>query len=71
MTDEYKQQLESLGIKTLIGYINEESANDIINWILYMNLIPISNKPNRLKIIIDSQGGNIEDTFAIIDTIRF
>jgi ATP-dependent Clp protease, protease subunit len=52
----------------LIGEIEEENANECIRWITYENLNHRSDR--TLTIYINSQGGDLYQAFALIDTMR-
>ena len=55
-------------IHYLCGEINEETVAPAIKWILSSNL---QKKPKRkLKLYINSTGGDLYEAFALIDTMR-
>jgi ATP-dependent Clp protease protease subunit len=58
--------LEDNGIKLLFGEINNDSAHDIVEWIISENF---KRKHSFLTIVINSPGGYVSDAFAIIDAI--
>ena len=47
------------------GQVNEESAEYVIRFILDKNLS--SNPPDHIKLIINSEGGALDEGFAIMD----
>ena len=51
----------------LCGYIDSESINAALRWLVYEN-----NKPtaHTLTLYINSPGGNLDDAFALIDMMR-
>ena len=52
----------------LIGDICEENVNEVIRWIVYENLD--SRTPKTLTLYVNSQGGDLYQAFALIDTMR-
>jgi len=52
----------------LNGEINEESIESVIKWILYENFE--SSKEKLLTIYINSTGGDLYQSFALIDVMR-
>jgi ATP-dependent Clp protease, protease subunit len=63
------QALADAGIMLLMGSINEESIKPTIEWILHENLCR-KKKNKELLLMICSEGGNLEDAFALIDVMR-
>lgn len=51
----------------LIGDIDEENASKIIRWIIYEN---INNKNTPLTLYINSDGGSLQDAFAVIEVMK-
>lgn len=52
----------------LLGEISEENVNECIKWIVYENLTPKQDK--ILTVYINSQGGDLYETFGLIDIMR-
>lgn len=52
----------------LVGEIDEETINGCIRWIIYENLDTAKTK--TLTLYINSTGGSLYDTFALIDIMR-
>ena len=52
-------------INLLFGEIDAETSQEVCAWILNANFSP--EPPNQLTLIINSNGGNLNDGFAIID----
>lgn len=52
----------------LSGEINDESVGEVIKWLIYENLGSSSNK--TLTLYINSTGGDLYETFALIDVMR-
>jgi ATP-dependent Clp protease, protease subunit len=53
----------------LVGEIDENNIHDCIQWIVYENLRPTSNK--TLTLYINSTGGDLYQAFALIDIMRY
>lgn len=53
----------------LFGEIDEENIEDCIKWIVYENVIP-SPTPKVLTLYINSVGGSLNDSFALIDVMK-
>jgi len=51
----------------LIGEINEDTASKIIRWIIFENT---NNKNTPITIYINSDGGSLQDAFAIIEVMK-
>ena len=63
------QELADNGIMTLMGSINTDTVKPVIEWILHESLIK-KKKNKELLLIICSEGGALEDAFALIDVMR-
>ena len=63
------QALADQGIMLLMGPVNTDSIKPIIEWILHENLVK-KKKNKELLLIICSEGGALEDAFALIDVMR-
>ena len=48
---------------------DSKSSGDLIKFILERNLMP-KNKPKQIKLLINSPGGDVCSTFALLDTIK-
>jgi ATP-dependent Clp protease protease subunit len=46
------------------------STEPVIEWILARNLLPRSQRPKHLHLIINSPGGTLHSCFALIDVMR-
>ena len=53
----------------LFGEIDEENIEDCIKWIVYENVTP-SPTPKVLTLYINSVGGSLNDSFALIDVMK-
>lgn len=70
--NEYQSPGEALqdhGIMVLMGDVNEENIKPIIEWILHQNHV-IKRKKKELLLMINSDGGNLGDAFALIDVMN-
>lgn len=59
--------LQQKGVFLHFGEINNESARNIIAWILAANF---EKSHENLKLIINSEGGDLTSAFAVVDTMR-
>ena len=53
----------------LTGEIEEENIENAIKWIVYENLI-CGNSPKTLTMYINSNGGDLNSAFALIDVMN-
>ena len=53
----------------LTGEIEEENIENAIKWIVYENLI-CGNNPKTLTMYINSNGGDLNSAFALIDVMK-
>jgi ATP-dependent Clp protease protease subunit len=63
------QALADAGMMLLMGAISEETIKPTIEWILHENFCR-KKKNKELLLMICSEGGNLEDAFALIDVMR-
>ena len=63
------QALADQGIMLLMGPVNTDSIKPVIEWVLHENLVK-KKKNKELLLIICSEGGALEDAFALIDVMR-
>lgn len=68
-TPEEKPTLRDKGIYFLSGGFNDQTAKDIVTWILEANL-QTRRDYDHLTLMINSPGGNVASAFAIIDAMR-
>lgn len=61
--------LKKSGIYTFMGDVDEDSMLPIIEWILHENYI-VKKKKKELILMICSCGGDMEQAFALIDTMN-
>ena len=66
-TDEINSTLLKNHVHFLTGNIDENNTLEAIKWIIYENLIP---ENNDLILYINSNGGSLEDAFALIEIIE-
>ena len=51
------------------GFTYEATA-PIVKWIMEKNLLPESERPKKLTLVINSPGGSVHAAFALIDTMK-
>lgn len=54
----------------ITGEIDGSVSDYVIRFIIEKNTLPEKDRPNHLKLLINSPGGSLTDTFAMIDTIN-
>jgi ATP-dependent Clp protease protease subunit len=67
---EQQSGLATKGIYHLSGEISQQSAKEVIAWILEENFKPSSPNYDHLTLMITSYGGDMMAGFGIIDIIR-
>lgn len=65
----HSQQLQDSGLYVFMDEVNSETIKPIIEWILYENYIT-KVKKSELLLMICSNGGNLQDAFALIDVMN-
>lgn len=65
-----REELEDNNIKFLVGEVNEQSVNEVIQWIILRNLYYKTEKQEVLTIFINSTGGSLYDAFALVDVMN-
>jgi ATP-dependent Clp protease, protease subunit len=63
------QHLQDQGMYVLMGNIDEDTIQPVIEWILYENHV-VKKKKKELLLIICSNGGDTACAFALIDVMR-
>lgn len=58
------------GIIYFAEQFTAETTKPVINTIIEKNLMPNSERPNELTLIINSPGGSVHAAFALIDTMK-
>lgn len=57
-----------------MAYYSEQFTNKTtapyVQWIIEMNMLPVSQRPKELTLIINSPGGSVHAAFALIDTMK-
>jgi ATP-dependent Clp endopeptidase proteolytic subunit ClpP len=66
--EEINNALLKNNIHFLTGDIEQSNTLDAIKWITYENLLP---GDNTLIMFINSDGGNLQDAFALIEVMRY
>ena len=64
------QMMWDNGYYYLAEGFTDSSCKPIVNWIIEKNLLPDSERPNNLTLIINSPGGSVHAAFAVIDTMK-
>ena len=67
--DSPSQALNDHGIYVLMDGIDNDSVKPVIEWILHENHVK-KKKLKELLLMVCSNGGSIEDAFALIDVMR-
>lgn len=63
------QQLQDNGIYVFMDEVTDDSIRPIIEWILVENHVT-KKKKKELLLMICSEGGSVEDAFALIDVMK-
>ncbi len=63
------ESLNHHGIMVLMGEIDEGNVKPVIEWILHENHVR-KRKFKELLLLVNSEGGNLSDAFALIDVMR-
>lgn len=63
------QAIQDHGIMVLMGDVDEENIKPVIEWILRENHVR-KRKKKELLLMINSDGGNLSDAFALIDVMN-
>lgn len=63
------QQLQDNGIYVFMDEVTDESIKPVIEWILVENHVA-KKKKKELLLMICSEGGSVEDAFALIDVMK-
>jgi len=58
------------GIYYMAEGFTDASCKPIVNWIIEKNLLPDSERPEKLTLVINSPGGSVHAAFALIDTMK-
>ena len=66
---DHTQALADNGMYVLMGSIDSESVKPVVEWILHENFVS-KKKRKELLLMICSDGGNVQDAFALIDVMR-
>lgn len=70
MADPISSDMKSHGYYYFSGDVDPQTIKPVIEWIIEMNLKPEKDRMNHITLIITSNGGLVDDCFALIDTIR-
>lgn len=66
---EISTALQNHGIMVFMGPVVDETVKPIIEWILHENLVK-KKRQKELLLMICSDGGSVEDAFALIDVMK-
>jgi ATP-dependent Clp protease protease subunit len=58
------------GIMYFADGFDAKTTTPVINTIIEKNLMPNSQRPNELTLVINSPGGQVHSAFALIDTMK-
>lgn len=61
--------LQEAGMYVFMGEVSDETVKPIIEWILVENHV-VKKKKKELLLMICSEGGSVEDAFALIDVMK-
>ena len=61
--------LQEAGMYVFMDEVNDETIKPIIEWILVENHV-VKKKKKELLLMICSEGGSVEDAFALIDVMK-
>jgi ATP-dependent Clp protease, protease subunit len=61
--------LQEAGMYVFMGEVNDETIRPIIEWILVENHV-VKKKKKELLLMVCSEGGSVEDAFALIDVMK-
>ena len=62
--------LLNAGIIFFAELFTAETTKPVINTIIEKNLMPNSERPNEITLVINSPGGSVHSAFALIDTMK-
>ena len=66
---DHTQALADIGMYVLMGEIDAETVKPVIEWILHENFVS-KKRRKELLLMICSEGGAMQDAFALIDVMR-
>ena len=61
--------LQEAGMYVFMDEVNDDSIRPIIEWVLVENHV-VKKKKKELLLMVCSEGGSVEDAFALIDVIK-
>lgn len=65
----HSQALADAGMYVLMGEIDDENIQPVVEWILYENFVT-KKKKKELLLMICSEGGDMSSAFALIDVMK-
>lgn len=67
--ESHASALHDHGVMVFMSMVSSESVRPVIEWILHANYVR-KKKHKELLLMICSNGGSVEDAFALIDVMR-
>lgn len=64
------QMMWNAGVYYFADAFTYESTKPVVNWIIEKNLLPDSERPKELTLIINSPGGSVHAAFGLIDAMK-
>jgi ATP-dependent Clp protease protease subunit len=64
------QMMWDAGVYYFADAFTYETTKPVVQWIIEKNLLPDSERPTELTLIINSPGGSVHAAFGMIDTMK-
>jgi ATP-dependent Clp protease protease subunit len=64
------QMMWDAGVYYFADGFTYETTKPVVQWIIEKNLLPDSERPKELTLIINSPGGSVHAAFGMIDTMK-
>ena len=65
-----KETMVKSGMVMLTDEFKQETIMPIVNQIIMLNLLPDNEKPEEIKLIINSPGGSVFSAWHLIDVMK-
>jgi len=65
----HSEELQANGIYVFMDEVTNETVKPVVEWILYENLVT-KHRKKELLLMICSEGGSLQDAFALIDVMQ-
>ena len=62
--------MHNSGMAYYCDQFTNKTTAPYVQWIIEMNMLPVSKRPKELTLIINSPGGSVHAAFALIDTMK-